>query len=155
MTFVLLAVLVAVGDIFLKNHFEKELQWGEERRICGGKVLLCRYHNRGVALNVFEKRPGIIKYFCGGMLLFLGIIWFLISKKKKNLGIRLGLSLLTGGGAGNLYDRVTRGYVVDYFSFQTSWNWLNRIVFNLSDLAIFLGAFLVSLKGKSFFGEER
>ena len=51
MTFVLLAVLVAVGDIFLKNHFEKELQWGEERRICGGKVLLCRYHNRGVALD--------------------------------------------------------------------------------------------------------
>ena len=70
MTFVLLAVLVAVGDIFLKNHFEKELQWGEERRICGGKVLLCRYHNRGVALNIFEKRTGIIKYFCGGMLLF-------------------------------------------------------------------------------------
>ena len=119
MTFVLLAVLVAVGDIFLKNHFEKELQWGEERRICGGKVLLCRYHNRGVALNIFEKRTGIIKYFCGGMLLF------------------------------------TRGYVVDYFSFQTPWNWLNRIVFNLSDLAIFLGAFLVSLKGKSFLGEER
>ncbi len=155
MIFVLLAVLVAAGDIFLKNHIEKELEWGEERRICRGKVLLCRCHNRGAALNFFEKRPGVIKYFCGGILLSLGIIWFLVSREKKNLGMMLGLSLLTGGGAGNFYDRITRGYVVDYFSFQTPWNWLNRIVFNISDLAVFGGAVLMLLKGKSYVNEVR
>ena len=60
----------------------------------------------------------------------------------------LGLSLAIGGGANNFYDRAKRGYVVDYFSFRTPWKRLNQMIFNLSDLCIFLGSLLIVLFGK-------
>jgi len=59
--------------------------------------------------------------------------------------VLLGLSLLLGGGGSNLYDRITKGYVVDYFSFRTPWRWLNRIVFNISDFCIFFGSIFVAI----------
>ena len=43
-------------------------------------------------------------------------------------------------------DRLTRGYVVDYFSFNVKWEKLRRLVFNISDFFI-LGGTLLSLVG--------
>ena len=51
-------------------------------------------------------------------------------------------TLTLAGGVSNLYDRMKRGYVVDYFSFQ--WKALKTVVFNLGDLFIFAGAFLMA-----------
>ncbi len=56
--------------------------------------------------------------------------------------IKLGLSFVVGGAFSNVYDRLVRRYVVDYFSFNVKWERLRRIVFNISDLFIFLGSFL-------------
>ena len=47
------------------------------------------------------------------------------------------------GGVSNLYYRMKRVYVVDYFSFRVPLEKLRRIVFNLSDLFIFAGAGLM------------
>ncbi len=50
---------------------------------------------------------------------------------------------MTAGALSNLFDRVKRGYVVDYFSFQ--FGWLKKVVFNIGDLCIFLGTFLLAV----------
>ncbi len=142
------AVILTIfgGDFFLKNYMEKHLNLGEEREICKGRILLRRYHNPGTALNILKKCQGTFKAACGIMLLILGIFWFILVRKKENFGTILGLSLLLGGGASNYYDRISRGYVVDYFSFHTPWNRLNRIIFNISDLCIFLGGMILIWK---------
>ena len=46
--------------------------------------------------------------------------------------------MIIGGGLSNLYDRMKRGYVVDYFSIR--WKGLKKVVFNLGDICVFLGA---------------
>ena len=48
----------------------------------------------------------------------------------------------TGGGLSNLYDRYTKHHVVDYVRFQTGPKWFQRIIFNVSDFFIFIGAVL-------------
>ena len=151
MKFAALIFTIFGGDFFLKNYMEKHLKWGEEKGICKGRILLRRYHNSGAALNILNKCQKTLKVICGGMLLILGAVWFLLMRKKDNFGIMLGLSLLLGGGASNYYDRIFRGYVVDYFSFHTSWKWLDRIIFNISDLCTFLGGIMVMLKCKRGF----
>ena len=50
--------------------------------------------------------------------------------------------MLAGGGLSNLYDRYTKHHVVDYVRFQTGPKWFRRIIFNVSDFFIFIGAVL-------------
>lgn len=147
MGYATIAAGIFAGDFFMKKRMEDRLGEGEKREACGGKILLRKYHNNGAALNFMEKRPKVLKVFCGCLMLTLGILWFLLWKKKENPGILLGMSLILGGGASNLFDRLTKGHVIDYFSFKTPWTRLNRIVFNLSDMFIFLGSLLVVLFG--------
>ena len=145
MIFVFVAAFVFMGDFFLKRCIDKHLRGGENRRICKGRILLRKYHNRGAVLNFLDRRPGGERNICGGLLLLLGAAWFVLLRRKDNPGVLLGLSLLLGGGGSNLYDRITKGYVVDYFSFRTPWRWLNRIVFNISDFCIFFGSIFVAI----------
>lgn len=145
MIFAVVALTIFLGDLFSKKYMESHMKLGEKREICKGRILLRRYHNYGAIFNLLEKRPQIVKIFCGGLLLVLGIFWVLLLRKRENPCLKLGLSFLLGGGGSNLYDRFSRGYVVDYFSFQTPWKWLNRIVFNISDFFIFIGAILAAI----------
>ena len=54
-------------------------------------------------------------------------------------------ALALGGGACNLADRMRRGYVTDYFSFNVPWKKLRGLVFNLSDMFIAVGALLTAI----------
>ncbi len=148
MIYAVVALAIFLGDFFLKKYIETHMETMQHRPICGGRVVLRRYHNRGAALNFLERSPNLVRNFCGGLLLVLGIVWAVLLRKKDNPSVLLGLSLLLGGGGSNLCDRIAKGYVVDYLSFRTPFPWLNRIVFNISDFMIFLGSILVAVARK-------
>lgn len=142
----IVAVLFA-GDFFLKKQVDKKIEKEEKKEICNGKIVVRKYYNKGAALNFMEKSPKVLRTVCGGIILVLGVLWYLLLRNKKNPGILLGISMILGGGASNLYDRITKGHVVDYFSFRSPWERLNRVVFNISDMFIFLGSILMVLFG--------
>ena len=74
------------------------------------------------------------------------LIGFLASLGQRGNGVlRTGLALLLGGAFSNTYDRLRRKYVVDYLSFGVKWQGLRRVVFNLADFGIILGALLAVL----------
>ena len=148
MIFAVVAAAVFMLDFFVKKQIEDNMESGKSRKICKGRILLCRHHNYGAIFNRMEKCPGLVKKFCGGFWLALGIAWFLLLRKRDNIGLKLGLSVMLGAGGSNLYDRIARGYVVDYFSFRSPWKWLNQIIFNISDFFIFLGSILAAFSGK-------
>jgi lipoprotein signal peptidase len=50
-----------------------------------------------------------------------------------------------GGGLMNLYDRCEHGAVTDYFSFKKKNGKTGHLVFNPSDMFIFLGSLLTVL----------
>jgi signal peptidase II len=56
---------------------------------------------------------------------------------------QVGLLAVVGGAMGNLIDRVTRGYVVDFVDFY--WGSFHFWAFNLADTAITLGAIALVL----------
>lgn len=70
---------------------------------------------------------------------------------RGNSTLKAGLAFLLGGAYSNTYDRLVRKYVVDYISFPVKNERLRRIVFNLSDFCIMIGAVLLvigEMKGK-------
>ena len=62
-------------------------------------------------------------------------------ERKDSAVERIGLAVTIGGALSNLYDRIFRGYVVDYFSIE--WDRLKKVVFNLGDMFVFLGSAVI------------
>lgn len=124
----------------------KEMYKKEE--LFHGKIILERYHNKGAMLNFLEDKVELVKTISAAILGILLVIFGALLPKKGNYILKLGLSLVLGGALSNVYDRFKRGYVVDYFSFK----FLKKIVFNISDICIFIGSLLITIC--SFFKED-
>ena len=107
---------------------------------------LVNIRNRGAAFG-FLNRSDIEWQF---WLFFLAtlvsavVIFFLTrAAKKKEIWLFCGLGGILGGAIGNLIDRVRFRAVVDFLDFYVGqWHWP---AFNVADIAICVGAFLVCL----------
>lgn len=130
-------------DLWCKAYIEKHFQYGEEREICNGKIVLRRVHNKGMALNAGDSKPHLVRMMSGVLCVILGVYYVILLGKSGNLMKKKGMMWILAGGFSNCYDRFVRKYVVDYFGFRTKWKKLSDITFNFGDMFIFLGAILM------------
>lgn len=142
---VVLAAGIFVLDLLLKNKIEKTMEEGGEKLFCKGRLLVKRYHNKGAFLDLGEKKQGAVALL--SLLLTLGMTVVFLSTLtfRGNSTLKAGLAFLLGGAYSNTYDRLVRKYVVDYFSFPVKNPRIRRIVFNISDFCILIGAVLITV----------
>ena len=91
------------------------------------------------------KRRRLVAVVSLAFTLILTVVFIVSLGHRGNNLLRLGLALLLGGAFSNTYDRLRRGYVVDYVSFPVKWQAFRKIVFNCSDFCIIIGALLSAL----------
>lgn len=139
----ILAAGIFALDLFLKNRIEEEMNEGEEKTFCKGRLLLRKYHNKGAFLDLGEKKRGVIACLSLGLTLFLSVVFLTVFRFRGNAATKAGLAFLLGGAYSNTYDRLVRKYVVDYVSFPVKNKRFRRIVFNISDFCIMIGAVLL------------
>ena len=147
MTVVCLVILAGIfwGDFFLKNYIESHENERDERVIWKGKLLIRKHHNKGMMLNAGQKRRRLVAAVSLAFTLILTVVFIVSLGRRGNNLLRLGLALLLGGAFSNTYDRLHRGYVVDYVSFPVKRQAFRKIVFNCSDFCIIIGALLAAL----------
>ena len=147
MTVVCLVILAGIfwGDFFLKNYIESHVNERDERAICKGKFLIRKHHNKGMMLNAGQKRRRLVAAISLAFTVLLMLVFVVSLGRHGNNLLRLGLSLLLGGAFSNTYDRLRRGYVVDYVSFPVKWQGFRKIVFNCSDFCIIIGSLISAL----------
>ena len=89
--------------------------------------------NYGAAFGILSNNI----YFL--IFISLILIYFIISeiKKNNNKGYIISLLMILSGALGNLIDRIFRGYVVDYISFELFS--ISFPVFNFADMLITFG----------------
>jgi signal peptidase II len=146
MIYIGIIVAIVLADVILKHRMEQKKPKGESAM--GGKICLKLHHNQAA---IFDSLPGkqALVFAGAAVLTVLITVWFFCTLGTKGRTIRkTGLAFLLGGAYGNTYERLHQKYVTDYFSFQTGIKWLDRIIFNLSDLAIMVGAVLIVLGTK-------
>ena len=143
MIFILIAIGIFVLELKIKNYIENNRKMREKEEILGGNIILNRYHNKGAFLNIFENNVKLVKILSCVLLGMLLLTFIIILPKEKKTGLKLALSLMVGGGSSNIYDRFKRGYVVDYFSFK----FLRKVIFNISDICIIIGAVILMILG--------
>lgn len=142
---ILILAVIFWGDFFLKNYIESHVDEREEREICRGKLLIRKHHNKGMMLNAGQKKRKLVAAISLVFTLLLTAVFLVSLGHRGNHLLRLGLSLLLGGAFSNTYDRLHRGYVVDYVSFPVKWQGFRKIVFNCSDFCIIIGALISAL----------
>ena len=140
-----IGILIASVDSIIKQVQEQNGSFGIKKEIFGGKAYLTKHHNRGFCGNLFDKHTEVVKgvSICLCIICFLTYI-FTLGKKGKKL-LRVGLATLLGGAYSNTYDRMIRGYVVDYVGFNVPNEKFGNLVFNISDFAIIIGAMICAI----------
>ena len=96
--------------------------------------------NRGMAFGLLSDHRWVFMILSVVGISLVGV--YLYYFVKTWLG-RTALSLIIGGGIGNMIDRVRLGFVVDFIDFYLFdfWVW----VFNIADAAVCVGAGLFIL----------
>lgn len=145
MGFILLILAVALADLGIKSVIEESSadEFPREMEGTKGLIMLQKKHNDGFPMGAFRNRPELVKNLPVIVLSSVAGIFLWIYPKKGHLPEKLGTSLVLGGGISNIYDRMKRGYVVDYFSIR--YKKLKKIVFNIGDICIFLGSAILFL----------
>ena len=133
------ALAVVAADQVIKAVVRARLA-GAGQVVLIPRILALRYaENRGAAFSFVQERPEIILALTALLLLSVGL-WLFRAKDLRPF-TSFALSLILGGGVGNLIDRVLSGFVTDYIEVL----FVRFAIFNLADCAICLGAFLCAL----------
>jgi signal peptidase II len=139
LTFVLAGIIV-VADQITKALVRAFIPLHDSRTIVAGFFDLTHVQNTGAAFGIlntadFPFKQGIIALIATVALISIAFYAARLSPHQRLA--RLGLALILGGAAGNLIDRVTAGYVVDFV--DVYWKHYHFWAFNIADAAITLG----------------
>ena len=136
---------LAALDLGIKSVIESEEDDTFPRDLPSAKGLIKvhKNHNAGFPFGFMKERPELVK---GIPLMVIsamaGALCALLQDKGKTAQ-KAGIAIIIGGALSNLYDRVVRGYVVDYFSIE--WKRLKDVIFNLGDFFVFAGSLIYVL----------
>lgn len=137
----LLVIALAVANLFCLDLVTKEiaavtLKGSAALSVIDGFFNLAYVENRGCAWGMFQGKVWPLALFG---LFALG---FLVWKRKEIFQLKVAEPLLYAGILGNLYDRVFRGYVIDFVDLH--WGSAYHFpCFNVADVCITLAAALL------------
>lgn len=148
-----LALLVAALDRVVKAVMVGPLALRERGLIELLPFFDLRYaENYGVSFGMFTADTVEMRWGLIGMTALIAtgvLVWMLRETVRGDI---LGLGLVLGGAVGNIYDRLTFGYVIDYADLNIG-EWRPFQIFNLADVAITFGVLI--LLARSFKSRDK
>ena len=90
--------------------------------------------NPGAAFGMLSNSRWV--FMVTSTVAIIAVMYYLIRYRPTNKWLVWGLSMIVGGGIGNMIDRISLGYVVDFFDFTL----INFAVFNVADSFVCVGA---------------
>ncbi|MDE6751098.1 MAG: signal peptidase II [Lachnospiraceae bacterium] len=145
MIYAALAAVIFLTDMVIKNWVERKCTEGKERKIGKGLLLLRKHHNKGAFLNAGEGKSKLVALLSIVLTLAMTVVFLATFSFRGSRLLKIGLAMLLGGAYSNTYDRIHRNYVVDYVSFPVKNEAVRRIIFNISDFCIMIGALCMVL----------
>lgn len=128
-------------DQLTKFLFSSLLRPGESLPLINKIFHFTLVHNTGIAFGLFRGN-GFVFFIVPAIaigLLSYNIYYYHKTGELDQVYI-FAFSLILGGAIGNLIDRITAGYVIDFIDFRI-WP-----VFNIADSAITIGACIIFFK---------
>ncbi len=131
-----IATLTAIDQV-IKFFVERDLRPVEEIPFIEGFLRWEYVQNTGAAFGSFSNYTTLLSIITG-LIIIAGIIAIII-KKINHKFLLVTSVMIISGGLGNLVDRISKGYVVDYICTE----FIDFPVFNFADILVTCGAFML------------
>ena len=141
-----LVATIVIADQITKAMVRRVLDLHESIPVIPDLLALTRVHNTGAAFGMFNSMdfPGkTLLLTVVATLALAGVAWYALSIPRSERLARLGVACILGGALGNLIDRATAGYVLDFV--DAYWQGWHFWAFNVADAAISIGVILMIL----------
>src|SRR4051794_11127109 len=138
------AATIFVLDRLTKWIIESRVSFLDTHRVIPGFFDIVRSQNRGVAFGIFNDSTSewrttlLVIASVAAVAMVATMLW---NAHKLDRYSFWGLSLILGGAAGNVFDRIVSGQETDFLLFYVgTYQWPT---FNLADSAIVVGSGLL------------
>jgi signal peptidase II len=140
----LIAFFVVALDRVTKWTIARRLSLHDSISVIPGFFRIIHAENPGAAFGIFADSPSqwkvglLISFSVVALVIVFALLW---KNSHRLTPTGVGLSLILGGAAGNLWDRLVSHRVVDFLLFYVGrYQWP---AFNVADSAIVVGAGLL------------
>ena len=122
-------------DQAVKYIVSKNIPLGSGFAIIKGLFSITYIRNTGAAFGVFQGNNLLLIIVSSCFIVLL--LFYVLHYLKTNIFLQTAAALIAGGALGNFIDRISRGYVIDFFDLKYF------SVFNTADIMINLGVALL------------
>ena len=139
--YLLITALTIIVDQITKQLAVTYLKPIDTKPLIEGVLHLTYLENTGAAFGMMKDHRWV--FMTTSTIAVVAILVFMMGwyKKFHDPLLFTGLSLIAGGGIGNMIDRIALGYVVDFVDFRL----INFAIFNAADSFVCVGAGLIVL----------
>ena len=135
-----IAVAVFVLDRLSKIWIVENIPVGGSRPVAGDYVRLVHLQNTGAAFGLLPERTTLLSVL--SVIAVFAIVYYYRQIASSSWLVSATLGMQLGGAFGNLLDRITQGYVVDFVDVGVGdvrfW------AFNVADSSIVVGILAVT-----------
>ncbi len=134
--YIAVTLILTFIDQLIKYAVRTRLDVGGKVTVFGGFDI--KYvQNNGAAFNFMAGKTTLI--IAVTLVVIAAGIVFIVWQRKKHPMLQLWASIIIGGAVGNLIDRLTHGYVIDYIDIHI------MPVFNFADICVTVGVLFLCL----------
>jgi signal peptidase II len=128
-------------DLATKSWISSSFRVGQSTEVTSFFNLVLA-HNPGAAFSFLAGAGGWQRWLFTAITIAISVaLVVMLRRQHRNALLSTAFALVLGGALGNLYDRLTLGYVVDFI--QLHWAEHYFPAFNVADSAISLGVALL------------
>lgn len=140
------------ADQYTKALATAHLKGKDAYRLIDGVFELLYSENRGAAFGMMQGRQEFFLIIAAVVLgAAIYVMWKMPSwKHKRYHWLKICVIMITAGAIGNMIDRVSQGYVVDFLYFSL----INFPIFNVADIYVTTAAALLILLMMVYYKDE-
>lgn len=142
-----LSAIVFAADRLTKSFIDAHVSPFDVHPVIPGFFDIVHSQNRGAAFGLLNNSNSpwrtvlLVVFAAAALILVAGLLW---RTSRLDRWTAMGLALVFGGAAGNLFDRIVWGSVTDFLEFYIrDWHWPT---FNVADSCVVIGSGLLLLE---------
>ncbi|MCL1788964.1 MAG: signal peptidase II [Oscillospiraceae bacterium] len=132
----MIAVLVGI-DQLTKYWVVRVIPYKDSVIVIKGVFDFTHWHNDGAAFGILSGQQTLLILVTGVFL--VGGLVLLLTGKIRSKWLLFSVTLIIAGGIGNLVDRISRQYVIDFIELK----FINFAIFNFADMCAVIGSVLL------------